>query len=464
MAFVLYLLVGASAPLFHTPVLKNDTMAKQLPVSAFYGAQEGPDRAMLLESNQSALEQRIRLLNQAEHQIILTTFDMRDGESTRDLLSVLLQKAEKGVKIKILVDGLNGWYHLECDPVFRALATNDKITFKLYNPVNLVAPWDNQYRLHDKFIIVDDLGYIIGGRNTHDYFLGDTQNGHQSLDREVLVYNTLHGTEQSAESSLSQLTEYFNQMWDSTYCSLYGESTEPSLRQQTLLRELQEHYPVLVHKNVKWFESVDWAQSTVATNKIQLLYNDPRPVAKEPVLFYQLCQLMADAKQQATFFSPYMVCNTYMLQSLQHVAENGAEDRIVINSVENGDNIVASSDYLRHKEEVLRSGFSIYEYDGGTSTHGKSLSIDGRLSIIGSFNLDLRSTYLSTETMVVIDSTALTAQLNQNFQAMEQKTRQLLDADTYDIPEDLTIASMSVTKKLLLWVAGVFLQPFRLTI
>ena len=56
-----------------------------------------PDRAMLVETNTSAWEERIRLMDLARERIILSTFDMRDGESTRDLLSVLLHKADEGV-------------------------------------------------------------------------------------------------------------------------------------------------------------------------------------------------------------------------------------------------------------------------------------------------------------------------------------------------------------------------------
>ena len=51
----------------------------------------------------------------------------------------------------------------------------------------------------------------------------------------------------------------------------------------------------------------------------------------------------------------------------------------MINSVENGDNFVASSDYLRHKGDIIDTGVTLYEYDGGMSYHGKSMTIDGRI-------------------------------------------------------------------------------------
>lgn len=459
-----YIMVGAVTPLFHTPVLSQQTIEQQLAVEQFYSNDVSADRAMILESSESAWTERIRLLNQAQEQIILTTFDMRDSNSTQDLLSILLQKANQGVPVKILVDGLNGWYHLEQSSIFRALATHENIEIKLYNPINVVKPWVNQYRLHDKYIIVDDLGYIAGGRNTHDYFIGNYDSTGSSLDREVLIYNTCHQTAQSEQSSITQLQQYFDRMWNSDYCQLYGETDTPSLSQDKQLRTLQTHYLSLVLQNLDLFQDLDFLRRTVPVNRVSLLYNNPDPVAKEPVIFYQLCQLMKQAREQVSFFTPYAVCNDYMLQELQEVSAQGADCRIVINSVENGDNIVASSDYIKHKGDLLQSGFAIYEYDGGISTHGKSLTIDDRLSIIGSYNLDLRSTYLSTEIMLMIDSKELTAQLNNNFNLMVQDCRQLIGLDEYLIPPELEIAEVSHAKQLVLWGLGVVLQPFRLMI
>ena len=63
------------------------------PVEELLTDLETPDRAQILETNRSAWTERLRLLSRAEESIILSTFDMRDGESTRDILSVLYQKA-----------------------------------------------------------------------------------------------------------------------------------------------------------------------------------------------------------------------------------------------------------------------------------------------------------------------------------------------------------------------------------
>ncbi len=58
---------------------------------------------------------------------------------------------------------------------------------RLYNPVDLLRPGEINYRMHDKYILVDGSLCLLGGRNTNDRFLsrtGQTEND----DRDVLVY------------------------------------------------------------------------------------------------------------------------------------------------------------------------------------------------------------------------------------------------------------------------------------
>ena len=85
LAAFLYLAIGATAPFFHYKTIPDKTK-EQFSAEAFYQDSPGVDRAMILETNESAWEERLRLMNLAQERIILSTFDFRDGESPRDLL------------------------------------------------------------------------------------------------------------------------------------------------------------------------------------------------------------------------------------------------------------------------------------------------------------------------------------------------------------------------------------------
>lgn len=457
---LIYLIGGAVAPFFSYQKIKEDTV-KQTASRTFRMNGAGPERAALLETNMSAWEERMRLLSQAKERIILSTFDMREGESTRDILAVLLAKAEEGVKVRILVDGVSGAVRMEGRELFYALSSHPNVEIRIYNPINPLTPWKLMGRMHDKYVIVDEKAYLLGGRNTFDYFIGNYTEENVSYDREVLIYNTEPG---NPDTSLKELESYFESVWNLDVCRPFHDHKE--LAEKKKVKEeralLKERYAELTAEYPGLFDgSWDYEAHTYEAGKITLLSNPTHIYGKEPVLFYELTELMSQAEERVVFQSPYVVCNSWMYERLAWLADTVPDIRILLNSVENGDNFVASSDYLRHKDEVTATGIQLYEYDGGISNHGKSVLIDGDLSVVGSYNLDLRSTYLDTELMLVIESEELNQELDGYLKAMEEDSRKIIDADTYMAPEHLKIQTAPLWKRAAWAVFGFIIQPFR---
>ena len=234
LTLVLYVAVGAVAPFI---VYKTAENASQISLEdpAVFGEDQTADRVMLLETNQSAWTERIRLLDQAQDRIILSTFDMRPDESTQDILSIIQKKADQGVSVRILVDGFSGLVRMENSKLFHAVAAHPNVEIRLYNPINLLTPWTTQGRMHDKYVIVDDLAYILGGRNTFDYFIGEYDTTNNSYDREVLVYNTKCGTEESSVSSLHEVEAYFESVWNLDVCRPFHD--DEALLGETQIQE-----------------------------------------------------------------------------------------------------------------------------------------------------------------------------------------------------------------------------------
>lgn len=463
---VLYLIIGAVAPFIHYKKISKETKVQTDVVSKVYDTKNGTDRAKLLETNASAWEDRIRLLHLAKDRIILSTFDMREGKSTTDLAAILLKKADEGVKISILVDGLNGEFRMHDNDFFYALSSHENIEIRFYNPMNLFLPWKTQGRMHDKYIIVDDLAYILGGRNTFDYFIGEYKTNNRSYDREVLIYNTKHGTGENQDSSLYQVEDYFTSVWNSDYVETFGKEKEIQTRETVKEKKesLLNHYRQLVKEKPEYFEDYDYEQDTVPTESVTLLSGDIGIYGKEPKVLYQLEQLMSQAKEAVRIHTPYAVCNSYMYDVLRKVKESVPEVTMMINSIENGDNFFASSDYRINKKNVVETGVQIYEYDGGNSYHGKSIVIDDNISIVGSFNYDLRSTYMDTELMVAVNSKELTAQLTENMEALEKDCRKVVTAKEYEVPDHITVQEIPTIKKAAMFVVGWVSQLFRFLI
>lgn len=457
-----YLICGAIAPFLRYQKV-TEPVEIELEKKA---AEENVDRAMLLETNTSAWEERIRLFSQAEERVILSTFDMRPGESTRDILAMLLHKAEEGVQVKILVDGFSGLIRMEGKPLFYAVSSHPNIEIKIYNPVNPLLPWKTQGRMHDKYVIVDDKAFILGGRNSFDYFIGDYNTKNKSFDREVLIYNTANGTEAGAQSSLYQVESYFEKVWNGGDCRLFHDKESLSERKKVAgeRKLLKERYERIAAKKPELFEEPKYEKRTWPTEDVQLISGETGIYGKEPVVFEGLCQLMEQAKERVIIHTPYIVCNEDMYERLGEVAKKAPDIHIMINSVENGDNLVASSDYLQNKEKVVAVGIPLLEYDGGTSSHGKLIVIDDDISIIGSYNMDLRSTYMDTELMLAVRSEGLTKELAANMERMEKDCRRVVSATEYETPEHIQVQEIPLPKKMVFRLLGILLKPFRCVI
>jgi phosphatidylserine/phosphatidylglycerophosphate/cardiolipin synthase-like enzyme len=103
----------------------------------------------------------------------------------------------------------------------------------------------------------------------------------------------------------------------------------------------------------------------------------------------------------------------------------GVKVRILTNSMASTDNMEAFSGYQRDRKKLLQTGVKIYEFRPDAKErfevmtgalqeklnytpifglHAKSMVIDGKITVIGTFNLDPRSANLNTECITVIRS------------------------------------------------------------
>ena len=458
-AVLCYIALGAVLPFVYQPAVKEETK-EQFEQKSFYEEDVSNERAAILSDNVDALAERIRLISHARERIILSTFEFRNDESGKDVMAALLAAADRGVEVQILMDGMPAFKNLQLssDPYFQALSSHENIQIALYNPINLLQPWKLMGRLHDKYLIADDTAYILGGRNTYDYFLGD-YGDYKNYDWDVLVYSE----EPGQGESMNTLLDYFSQIWELPLNRIWKDNPELQSRNRvSQAREaLEERYASMQEEHPDWFADCDYRENTREVNHIELLANPTHCYAKEPVVYYEMTELMKQAEEEVRFHTPYIICNDWMLERLSALGKTVPDIRILLNSVDNGDNFVASSDYLRHKDEVVDTGIPLWEYDGGISNHGKSVLIDGDLTIVGSYNLDLRSTYVDTELMLVVECEELNQELEGHLLAFQEDSRRILDADTYEVPEGFAVQTTPFWKRFARAVFGLVVQPFR---
>lgn len=97
---LLYEAAGACLP-FAFQKTVSDSYKKTVDVPAFYGSGPGRERAGIVETNMGALDTRLAMFREAKKNIIISTFDIREGKSTDDTFAALINAADRGVKVQI---------------------------------------------------------------------------------------------------------------------------------------------------------------------------------------------------------------------------------------------------------------------------------------------------------------------------------------------------------------------------
>ena len=436
----LFLLVCALVP-----PLVHKTVTEPVPITGSPG-----ERVAAVDSNREAMLWRLRLIRSAQESLILSTFDLRPDETGLDILAALQEAADRGVRIQILADGICGAMYLQSSAHFRALAAMPNVEARFYNPINLLKPWALNYRMHDKYLIVDNHAYLLGGRNTYDLFLREDL-GHYNIDRDVLVYVPEGG------GSLEALRAYFDSIWS------LGEnrvlSPSQSDRVENAREALRQRAGKLEHKYPKAFCPIDYPSETIPARAVSLLANPPHPGNKEPLVWDALCKLMQQG-EQIRIQTPYIICGRAMYRDLAEVCAQVQSLRIMTNAPEGGANPFGCADFLNQKGKLLHLGTETLEWLGGQSLHTKTVLIDDHLSVVGSFNMDMRSAYLDTELMVVIDCPQLNKQLRESFDAMSESSRiSTLEGDY--LGQQCPKPGMPPARQLLYGILRILLWPVR---
>lgn len=463
LCYLIYLLIGAIAPFAISKKVSSE-YKETFDITQFTNQEESVDRAAIVETSMDALNVRIAMIQQAKKKIVLTSFDIREGESTKDIFSALFEAANRGVKIQILVDGLSGKIHMGSNELFYTIGAHDNVEIKFYNAPSLLRPWTMNGRMHDKYLIIDDKLLLLGGRNTFDYFLGEYNAAALSDDREILIYNTEAENKDAKQSVIGQTEQYFNQIWKLD-CNK-SEYKKVPFYQKEKVQEVQKmligrYKKIKVEKPELFSNEIDWMNQTVAIKKATLISNPTHIYKKEPELWYQLQQLMLQANKRIWFHTPYAVMNDDMLDNIKEVAQRKVPLDLMINSATVGDNVMASSDYLSHREEIIQTGVNVYESFGKRSSHGKSLLIDDNLSVIGSYNLDMRSTYIDTEVAIVIYGEEFNKQLEQVLVSFRDQSLKVDQDGGYITNNSVKEKSVDKKKERFLEFIGCVTRAFR---
>lgn len=451
-AYALY----ACLPFAGTKGVSED-FKRNFNVKNFYSDSESGERVMMLDSGADAYFHRLSAIEQAEEQILFSSFSTHAGETTNHFFSALIKAADRGVKVKILLDAKFAWINGD-NGVEDVLINHDNVELYFFNKFNFFKPYLLNISMHDKFLCVDDKILIFGGRNVGDkYYDYEGYGGRYSYDREVLVYNA-DGKVDSGRAT-EQVKSYFKTLTDNKLCYKKEKISEKraknaEITEQNLLASYSRYFAEHIENKLP-----DYTAITYPVNRITLITNPVNGKKKEPWVAYQLLQLALD-NDKALIQSPYTVLTKKHLKILKDLC--GKTDvTLLTNSMGSTPNLPAFSNYYLKRDNVLKTGINIYEYQGaGASIHAKSVLIGDRFTAVGSFNLDERSIHLDTESMLVIDSKPFAEAAYDCLENYLDKSLKVNADGSYQAKEGVPELPVSTGKKVKYSLVGFFLQPF----
>jgi cardiolipin synthase len=105
--------------------------------------------------------------------------------------------------------------------------------------------------------------------------------------------------------------------------------------------------------------------------------------------------LIYGARQRLSITSPYFVPDESLLYAITTAAQRGVAVELFVS--ERSDQFLVQRAQNSYYEALLEAGVRIYRYPAPAVLHGKHVSVDDTVAVIGSSNLDVRSFTLNFE-------------------------------------------------------------------
>ena len=395
----------------------------------------------LLVSGPEAFATRGALAEAAQKTLDLQYYIVAHDSTATLLLDGVLRAAQRGVRVRLLVDDLNVG---DRESDLALLAAHANVEVRLFNPFaqrggfgigQVLEPLGNSDRLnrrmHNKLWIADNALAVMGGRNLGDaYFNASPHSDFADLD--LLAVGPVVG----------EMSRSFDLYWNSESAVPIAAITGPP----PPLAELQLAWAEMAER-AQQFRASDYVRALRATafgglvrnGKAALVTARARILADVPIdpgvaattttttsaIFPELRQVVEQAHREVLLVSPYLVPGARSVEVLCGVARRGVRVRILTNSLLSTDVPVVHAGYARYRPQMLACGVELYELrpnglrakpsriglSSGASLHTKAVAVDGEVVFVGSMNLDPRSKHLNSEVALRMDSLDLGRQL-----------------------------------------------------
>jgi cardiolipin synthase C len=393
-----------------------------------------------------SLDTRVQLARRAEVSLDVQYYHFENDETGRWLLRALRDAAERGVRVRVLIDDL---YTGGNDPLWLAFAAHKNVQVRLFNPfccnrnegqngrfLASLNEWSRvNHRMHNKLFIADGAMAVIGGRNVaNEYYLRSSKENFVDVDAFTVGW------------IVPPLQNLFDRYWNSNPVyplERITRSSVPPERQRANFEEWTgpKNTPPPAELPPNDILGYGPIADDLDIGRLGLIWGEAYVFADHPdkpfdgevggeiletSVTYNVFEEIRNAKKEVVASSPYFVPGPVSMQMLRELRSRGVAVTVMTNSLASTDEPVVHIGYSHYRPELLGMGVDLYELSSsrlrdnkrpflsGKSLgrlHAKLVVIDRTKLFIGSMNLDPRSATINTELGAVINSPPLAREL-----------------------------------------------------
>ena len=326
-------------------------------------------------------------LEKAEHFIFLEYFIVQEGYMWGRILEVLQRKAQQGVEVRMMYDGMCSLVLLP----YRYPGQLEKlgIRCKMFSPIRPALSTHHNNRDHRKIMVIDGKAGFTGGINLADEY----------VNRKIRFGH-----------------------WKDTAIMLEGDA----VRSFTLM--FLEMWNVAKSEKVEEFDpylDVIYEREKHSGEGFVIPYGDS-PIDGEHVGKMVYMDILNTSKRYVHIMTPYLILDNEMMTALKFAAKRGVEVIIIMPHVP--DKWYAFVLAKTYYNELLDAGVQIYEYTPGF-VHAKVFTSDDRKAVVGTINMDYRSLYLHFECAAFLYENSEIPAVENDFQETLKKCQKITQED-----------------------------------
>lgn len=409
------------------------------------GLDAGESAYRLVAGAEDAFALRMRTAALAARSLDVQYYMWNDDLTGRLLAGELLAAADRGVRVRVLVDDL---YARGLDDALANVDAHPLLEIRVFNPFrsragSLGQAWEFvatggalNHRMHNKLWIADSRLAIVGGRNIGDEYFG----AHEAFnfgDLGVLLAG------RAAQDAGAQFDAYWNSE-SAVPLAAFARAHAPDAALDTARAAFAAHREAAaggeyVARILRLRDEGALGLRLAELRRggrVRVLADDPRKAEggdRPLVMLEEIRALLGAAREEAIVVSPYFVPMRRGTDGLLGLRERGVAVAVLTNSLAANDVAAVHGGYSRWRRPLARGGVVIHELkplpgSGGedddgrigssrASLHTKAVVVDRAVAFVGSFNMDPRSARLNTESGVLVEDPAFAAEVRAHYEA-----------------------------------------------